>query len=56
LAREVIVAVVIVLAALGGLLMGVAAIVRWVLDRQRLAAWEADWYSTEPRWARRSEL
>ncbi len=32
------------------LLLGVAGLVRWVMDRRRLAGWEAGWASTGPRW------
>jgi hypothetical protein len=36
--------------ALAILLLGVAGLVRWVLDRRRLAGWEAGWASIGPRW------
>jgi hypothetical protein len=26
---------------------------RWALDRRRLAAWDAEWLATEPRWSSR---
>ncbi|HEY7144113.1 MAG TPA: hypothetical protein VH637_07700 [Streptosporangiaceae bacterium] len=37
---------------LGLLLMAVGWAVSFLLDRQRLADWEADWSVTEPRWTR----
>jgi len=37
-------AVTLVLIGLGG---------RWVLDRRRLTAWDAEWLATEPRWSSR---
>jgi len=40
-------------AALALLLLGLGWLVRRVMDRRRLAAWEADWASTGPRWTRR---
>jgi len=40
-------------AALALLLLGLAWLVRRVMDRRRLAAWEADWALTGPRWTRR---
>jgi hypothetical protein len=42
-------------AVAGGLLLAVAGVVaRRSLDRRRLAAWDADWQSTEPRWTTRA--
>lgn len=45
-----------VLAALtvAALLLSVARLVRWVMDRRRLAGWEADWAFTGPRWTKRT--
>jgi hypothetical protein len=40
-------------AVLAVLLLGLAGLVRWVMDRRRLAGWEADWALTGPRWTRR---
>ena len=40
-------------ASLALLLLGLGWLVRQVMDRRRLAAWEADWASTGPRWTRR---
>jgi hypothetical protein len=28
-------------------------VVGWALDRRRLAAWDAEWLTTEPRWSPR---
>jgi hypothetical protein len=36
--------------ALAILLLGVAGLVRWVMDRRRLAGWEAGWAAIGPRW------
>jgi hypothetical protein len=41
-------------AGIGVLYLGGAAVVRLVLHRRRMAAWEADWTLTEPTWNRRS--
>lgn len=38
--------------ALTVLLLGLARLVRWVMDRRRLANWEADWDFTGPRWTK----
>jgi hypothetical protein len=38
---------------LGLALLTVSALARWLLDRRRMAAWEADWRLVEPRWTRR---
>jgi hypothetical protein len=40
------------LAGLAIVLLGVARAVRWLLDRRRLAAWEAAWNSAGPQWTR----
>jgi hypothetical protein len=40
-------------ATLALLLLGLGWLVRRVMNRRRLAAWEADWASTGPRWTRR---
>ena len=34
-------------------LVAVAALVRWALDRRRLAGWDVDWLATGPRWSPR---
>lgn len=38
--------------ALAALLLSLARVVRWQMDRRRLAGWEADWAFTGPRWSR----
>ena len=39
--------------ALGAVLLGLACAGRWVLDRRRLAHWEAGWAAVGPQWTRR---
>jgi hypothetical protein len=39
-------------AGLAAALLGLGCVVRWVLNRRRLAAWESDWARFEPRWTR----
>ena len=39
--------------ALGIALLGLASAGQWVLDRRRLADWEAAWSTVGPRWTRR---
>jgi hypothetical protein len=34
------------------LLLGVGGVVRWLMNRRRLAAWETGWAYTGPRWTR----
>jgi len=34
-------------------LMVAAGLVRWALDRRRLADWDEDWLATGPRWSPR---
>jgi hypothetical protein len=38
--------------ALGILLLSLAGAARWVIDRRRLAAWEAAWATVGPRWTK----
>jgi hypothetical protein len=40
-------------AALGIMLLCLAWAGRWVLDRRRLAGWEAEWAAVGPQWAKR---
>jgi hypothetical protein len=40
-------------AALGIILVGLAWAGRWMLERRRLAAWEAAWATVGPQWTRR---
>jgi hypothetical protein len=49
---RVVVATSFVLAALAVFLAGLALLGRVVLDRRRLAGWEADWLSVGPQWSR----
>ena len=39
--------------ALGAVLLGLALAGRWVLDRRRLARWDAGWAAVGPQWTRR---
>ena len=39
--------------ALGGVLLGLACAGRWILDRRRLARWDAGWAAVGPQWTRR---
>lgn len=47
---DVAIAVLLAFGVLGAPLLGVGAAVRWILQRRRIAAWDADWRSTQPRW------
>ena len=38
--------------ALAVLLLGLGRLIRWMMDRRRLAGWEADWDFTGPRWTK----
>lgn len=50
--RGVITVIVLLLAAFILLALG-ARLAHWLLDRRRLAEWEADWRAVEPRWRHR---
>jgi hypothetical protein len=52
LTRRVVGAEVAATLGLGVVLLAVAFVVRWLLDRRRLRDWEAGWASTGPRWTR----
>ena len=39
--------------ALASTLTGIDMLVRWALDRRRMAAWDRDWLATGPRWTPR---
>jgi hypothetical protein len=52
-ADEAVFAVAVAVAAVALLLAAAGRVVSLVLDRRRLAYWEADWLATEPRWTRR---
>jgi hypothetical protein len=43
------------LACLALVLLGLARAARWLLDRRRLAAWEAAWTSAGPQWTRHQQ-
>jgi hypothetical protein len=51
-ASRVAVAVVTTILVVAAVLAGVASFSRWLLDRRRLAGWEAEWNSVGPRWTR----
>jgi hypothetical protein len=51
---RVVIAMAFALAALATFLAGLALVVRKVLDRRRLAEWEAAWLSVGPQWSRHS--
>jgi hypothetical protein len=38
--------------ALALLLLSVGLLVRWLMDRRRLAGWETNWAFVGPRWSR----
>ena len=40
--------------AVGTVLAVVGAGTFWTLNRRRMAAWDADWQATEPRWTTRA--
>ena len=52
---RVIAAGIVAVSGLAVVLLGVAQAARWLLDRRRLAAWEAAWTSFGPQWTRRRE-
>jgi hypothetical protein len=49
---RVVVAVLFALASLAVLLTALAVLARWLLNRSRLAGWEAAWRSVGPQWSR----
>jgi hypothetical protein len=48
---RVVIAALFALASLGVLLTILAALARWLIDRRRLAGWEAAWRSVGPQWS-----
>ena len=52
-AGRAVMAQVLVVAALAVVLIVASWAARWVLDRRRLAAWDAEWLATGPRWGSR---
>lgn len=49
---RIVVAMLFALAGLAALLTVLAVLARWLLDRRRLAGWEAAWQSIGPQWSR----
>jgi hypothetical protein len=52
LLKRVIGAVTLALLGVAVVLFGLGRLVRWLMDRRRLAGWEANWASIGPRWTR----
>jgi len=50
--NRILIAVAFTLASLTALLTAAAVAARWVLDRKRIASWEAGWLSVGPQWSR----
>ena len=50
--NRILIAALFALACLTALLTVAALVTRWVLDRKRIASWEAGWLSVEPQWSR----
>lgn len=50
---QAVLAVVAAVAAVGALLTVTGVFGRWALNKRRMAAWDADWRATEPRWTHR---
>ena len=50
LADRVVIAVVLTSFGMGVVLLATGVLARHLLDRRRLAAWDADWQATGPRW------
>jgi len=50
--NRILIAVAFTLAGLIALLTAAAAATRWVLDRKRIASWEAGWLCVGPQWSR----
>ena len=50
--NRILIAALYALACLTALLTVAALVTRWVLDRRRIASWEAGWLSVEPQWSR----
>jgi hypothetical protein len=50
--NRILVAALFALAGLTALLTAAAVAARWVLDRKRIASWEAGWHSVGPQWSR----
>jgi hypothetical protein len=52
-AEEIALAASLTTVAVAGLLVAIGLLARWVLDRRRLAAWDARWKATGPQWTGR---
>jgi hypothetical protein len=50
--NRILIAVAFTLAGLTALLTAAAVAARWMLDRKRIASWEAGWLSVGPQWSR----
>jgi hypothetical protein len=50
--NRILIAALFALAGLTALLTAAAVAARWVLDRKRIASWEAGWHSVGPQWSR----
>jgi hypothetical protein len=50
--NRILIAALFALTCLTALLTVAALVTRWVLDRKRVASWEAGWLSVEPQWSR----
>ncbi|HTZ28901.1 MAG TPA: hypothetical protein VMC83_33175 [Streptosporangiaceae bacterium] len=50
--NRILIAVAFTLAGLSAMLTAAAVAARWVLDRKRIASWEAGWLSVGPQWSR----
>lgn len=51
--NRLLIAVAFALTCLAAVLTAAAVTARWVLDRRRIASWEAGWLSVGPQWSRR---
>lgn len=50
--NRILITVAFTLAGLTAVLTAAAVATRWMLDRRRIASWEAGWLSVEPQWSR----
>jgi hypothetical protein len=53
LAEEIAIAASLTTVAVAAVLVAIGLLARWVLDRRRLAAWDARWKATGPQWTGR---
>ena len=54
IASRVVAVVALTPAVLAILLLAVLWLIRWLLDRRRIAGWAAEWSAVEPQWTKRS--